>query len=67
MLPYHYILDSDIRHSLQVNLRNAILVFDEAHNIESNCEEILSFEMQVENFWKAFKYLDAASKEKKTK
>jgi len=48
ILPYHYILNSDIRSSLQLNLENAIIVFDEAHNIDATCEEVLSFEIVIE-------------------
>ena len=45
VLPYQYILNSHIRKQLQINLKNSIILFDEAHNIDTNCEEVLSFEI----------------------
>lgn len=32
-VPYASILSKNIRHKLGINLRNAIVVFDEGHNI----------------------------------
>jgi Rad3-related DNA helicase len=43
-------------------LKDSILVFDEAHNIDSNCEEIYSFEIEIQQAWTAFWYLDHYSK-----
>lgn len=37
-------------------------MFDEAHNIDSNCEEIYSFEIEIQHAWKAFFYLESFSK-----
>ena len=62
ILPYQYVLNTHIRKQLQINLRNSIILFDEAHNIDTNCEEVLSFEIQIEQFWEAFRYLDSFSK-----
>jgi len=45
-----------------LNLSNSIIVFDEAHNIDNQCEQVLSFEIQIEQFWDAFRYLDHYSK-----
>ncbi len=39
--PYSYLLDPMVRRSMQVDLRNSVLIFDEAHNIEdvARCAE----------------------------
>ena len=64
MLPYQYLLTSHIRRQLQFNLKNSIILFDEAHNIDGNCEDVLSFDIQVENFWETHRLLDNISKPK---
>eukprot|EP00923_Selenidium_pygospionis_P057572 GHVN01100649.1.p2 GENE.GHVN01100649.1~~GHVN01100649.1.p2 ORF type:complete len:776 (+),score=64.22 GHVN01100649.1:3223-5550(+) len=42
-LPYNYIVDETIRQSMDIRLKNAIVIFDEAHNIEDSCREAGSF------------------------
>jgi regulator of telomere elongation helicase 1 len=45
-LPYNYLIDTTIRSSLTaLNLDNAIVIFDEAHNLESVCGESASFDL----------------------
>ena len=58
ILPYEYLLQRDLRQSLQLNLKESIIIFDEAHNIDAKCEDVLSFEIQIEEFWDVFRYLD---------
>lgn len=41
--PYNYLLDARIRRSLNINLKNSIIIFDEAHNIEDICRDAASF------------------------
>lgn len=42
-LPYNYILSRSIRKAAGISLKNKILIFDEAHNIEDACREAGSF------------------------
>lgn len=56
-MPYNYILDPSIRKMLKLNLENAIIIFDEGHNIERVCEDSMSKELKAEwltTFIKAF-------------
>ena len=46
--PYNYILEPNIRKSIGINLKNAVVIFDEAHNIESICADVASFECNLE-------------------
>ncbi|XP_050380801.1 regulator of telomere elongation helicase 1 homolog [Argentina anserina] len=43
--PYNYLIDRGFRKSLQINWRNSILIFDEAHNLESICADAASFDL----------------------
>lgn len=38
-LPYNYILDPKVRGRTNVDLKNAIIILDEGHNVEKMCEE----------------------------
>ena len=48
VVPYNYILTPSIRKKLPLTIENSILIFDEAHNLERTCEEIMSFKLSVE-------------------
>ncbi|KAL6076448.1 Regulator of telomere elongation helicase 1, variant 2 [Balamuthia mandrillaris] len=56
--PYNYLIDPAIRRSLGIDLHNTILVFDEAHNLESICEEVASLDFRVSDLQQAIKELD---------
>ncbi|XP_004302912.1 PREDICTED: regulator of telomere elongation helicase 1 homolog [Fragaria vesca subsp. vesca] len=43
--PYNYLIDRGFRKSLQINWKNSILIFDEAHNLESICADAASFDL----------------------
>ncbi|XP_012141120.2 Fanconi anemia group J protein homolog [Megachile rotundata] len=40
--PYNYIIDPDIRESMQIDLKDEVVILDEAHNIEDICREVAS-------------------------
>ena len=46
-MPYNYLVDPSIRPPT-VNINNSIVIFDEAHNIESICCDSVSFELRAE-------------------
>ncbi|XP_022714945.1 regulator of telomere elongation helicase 1 homolog isoform X2 [Durio zibethinus] len=43
--PYNYLIDRDYRRSLNLEWENSILIFDEAHNLESICADAASFDL----------------------
>ena len=44
-LPFNYIIDKEIKDSLNISLENTILIIDEAHNIENVLENSFSIEL----------------------
>jgi regulator of telomere elongation helicase 1 len=44
-MPYNYILDIKTRKMHNINIQGAIIILDEAHNIERVCEESASFDL----------------------
>ncbi|KAK3219740.1 hypothetical protein Dsin_013710 [Dipteronia sinensis] len=43
--PYNYLIDRGYRKSLGLDWKNSILIFDEAHNLESLCADAASFDL----------------------
>ena len=46
-MPYNYLIDSNIRERFEINYSNAIIIFDEAHNIAPVAEDVSSFEIKA--------------------
>ncbi|CAG8526701.1 10742_t:CDS:10 [Paraglomus brasilianum] len=44
-VPYNYLIDASARKAQNIDVNNAIIIFDEAHNLEGCCCEATSFEM----------------------
>eukprot|EP00158_Paraphelidium_tribonemae_P005716 Partr_v1_DN27482_c3_g1_i1_m71996 putative helicase 1 len=58
--PYNYLIDPSLRETLNINLKNSIMVIDEAHNIEDSARGAGSFEMSNEDLELVCKSLQAA-------
>eukprot|EP01050_Picozoa_sp_SAG11_P032174 SAG11_NODE_10330_length_839_cov_1.094595_1_plen_183_part_01 len=61
-LPYNYLIDRRARRSLESNmdLSNAALIFDEAHNLESLCSDAASIELRAADIMSAIRDVDIA-------
>ena len=57
-LPYNYILDPTIRKNMELDLRDAIVIIDEAHNIESVARDAASLELSKVSIHKIMGQLD---------
>ncbi|XP_012289196.1 Fanconi anemia group J protein homolog isoform X2 [Orussus abietinus] len=47
--PYNYLIDPEIRNSLQINLEGEIVILDEAHNIEDICRDVGSVNFRLDH------------------
>ena len=50
LMPYNYIADSRIRDRMKINLRDDIVIIDEAHNIPQVIEDSSSFKLDTKTF-----------------
>lgn len=50
LIPYNYVADSRIRNRLKIDLKEDILIIDEAHNIPQVIEDSSSFKLDTETF-----------------
>ena len=49
LIPYNYILDPKIRKQIGINITDCIIVFDEAHNLESKAESCCSLKLDMKD------------------
>lgn len=56
LVPYTYVINEKIMHQMKIDLRNAILIIDEGHNICQAAEDITSFKLEA-------KFLDVCDRE----
>ncbi|KAG8122635.1 hypothetical protein E2320_018117 [Naja naja] len=57
--PYNYLLDSQIRQSMEIELKDQVVILDEAHNIEDCARESASYSVTEEQLKLAREELDA--------
>ncbi|XP_071621132.1 Fanconi anemia group J protein isoform X1 [Heliangelus exortis] len=56
--PYNYLLDPQIRESMEINLKGQVVILDEAHNIEDSAREAVSFSVTESQLIAAREELD---------
>ncbi|XP_045453894.1 Fanconi anemia group J protein homolog [Melitaea cinxia] len=59
--PYNYLVDPTIRNSLQITLKNNIVIIDEGHNIEDMCRSTATFNFTKKELQSAIKELNIVS------
>lgn len=57
-MPYNYLLDKKTRGSSLLSFKDAIVIFDEAHNVEGSCYEAVSCEISSDDLIQSEKELD---------
>ncbi|XP_033112136.1 Fanconi anemia group J protein homolog [Anneissia japonica] len=62
--PYNYLIDPKIRKSMDIVLKDQIVILDEAHNIEDSSREAASLTVTTEQFTESIAELDKLIKEK---
>jgi hypothetical protein len=45
-MPYNYLIDEKIRENFDINYKNSVIIFDEAHNVAQVAEDVSSFEIK---------------------
>lgn len=63
LLPYQYLIDERTRESQKIDVSNALVIFDEGHNVESVCTESTSKEISVPNLMRCASELNAILRE----
>ncbi|NXX13836.1 FANCJ protein, partial [Podargus strigoides] len=56
--PYNYLLDPQIRESMEINLKGQVVILDEAHNIEDSARESVSYSVTESQLRAAREELD---------
>ncbi|CAF3484690.1 unnamed protein product [Rotaria sordida] len=62
LCPYNYLIDPRVRNSMQMSINNAIIIIDEAHNIEDCARESMKFEMRKYDFEQALQEISMNQK-----
>lgn len=62
-LPYNYLLDAKTRKTLDLDLSNSVIIFDEAHNIQKLCEEAASVSVNLSDIALAIQDIDWISED----
>lgn len=57
-MPYNYLIDSRMRKSQGIDLKDAIVIIDEAHNIESSCGDATSIDLIISDLISASEELE---------
>ncbi|XP_049716954.1 Fanconi anemia group J protein [Elephas maximus indicus] len=57
--PYNYLLDAQIRETMDINLKEQVVILDEAHNIEDCARESASYSVTEVQLWFARDELDS--------
>lgn len=57
-MPYNYLLDPKSRRAHNIELNGAVVIFDEAHNVEKTCEESTSFDLSPYDVTSAINAVD---------
>ena len=58
-MPYNYVLEPSITKLMDLSMKNRILIFDEAHNIEGVAEDGSSFKITTKDLKNALSELRA--------
>ncbi|KAG8176684.1 hypothetical protein JTE90_002676 [Oedothorax gibbosus] len=65
--PYNYLVDPLIRSALKINMKDSILVMDEAHNIEDSARDAATGTLSLAQLESAVSNLEFVAKSKKEK
>ena len=60
--PYNYLVDPKIRKSMEISLKNQIVVIDEAHNIEDSARDAVSGSFNIDDIGIAMQESDLLNK-----
>ena len=62
-MPYNYLLDDNIRKSLDIDFAGSVIIFDEGHNVQKLCEEASSYAISSQDLALAIKDLDEVAEQ----
>ncbi|OAD57952.1 Fanconi anemia group J protein [Eufriesea mexicana] len=62
--PYNYIIDPDIRACMQLDLKDQVIILDEAHNIEDICRDVASVSFREDHLSGAANECESITKQR---